>query len=366
MMALIGHPKVSNLAPMGSVTGRYRLLAAAVALNFASARQHRHSVPATAASCPVCDEPARVGTLPPGLVEASGIATSTRHAGVYYSMNDNGDDPANLELHAINGEGGLVKVFRLRGFDPQNEQVWTKGGHPDVETIQTGWCIKSGEMHRGPCILLGNVGHNCARLKCPFIRKTGLYAIWQFQEAASLSDEHSDELVGQQFWFRFPDEDHPHDVETMLAGTSATSGHGELLILTKENVGPAGVYVLPMLSKNNSMVDPAILKRVSEIPARSRNPRNNMLVDGAVEKTGKGVSSLYYNDVLFFPRTPGAGVVDALDNATPCHLPHPPLHKSEGITWDVDDTGNPFYLVVGEGQSSHVYKVSCRFTGTDI
>jgi len=361
MMGLTGHPQEANLVPIG----RQLLLVVAVALNVTPARQIRVASLRMPAKCPVCGGPVRVGTLPVGLNEASGLATSTRHAGAYFSMNDFGNNSEHLELHAINGTGGLIKVFHLTGFDPQNELVWANGGHSDVETIQTGWCFKNGELHTGPCILMGNVGHNCARYKCPFIRKTGLYAIWQFEEPASLSDEQSNELVGEQFWFRFPDGDPLHDVEAMLAGTSARTGHGELLMLTKENVGPSGVYALPVLSQNNSMADPAILKRVSEIPALATNPWNNMLVDSAVEKGGNGVSILYYNDVLFLPREPGAGLLDTERDAAPCHLPHPPLHKSEGIAWDVDDAGNPFYLVVGEGRSSNMYRVNCRFAATD-
>ncbi len=68
-------------------------------------------------ACPVLDAAVRVGHLPPGLEEVSGIVASRAHPGVVWVLEDSGNEP---ELYALDLDGTLLATVRL----PVNNRDW--------------------------------------------------------------------------------------------------------------------------------------------------------------------------------------------------------------------------------------------------
>lgn len=93
--------------------------------------------------CDAWQLPTGVGVLEPAeLDEASGLAASRVHPGVYFTHNDSGGTP---ELFAIDRTGALVGRWEIEGVENR-----------DWEAIASGPCPRS----EGACLYIGDTGDN--------------------------------------------------------------------------------------------------------------------------------------------------------------------------------------------------------------
>lgn len=90
-----------------------------------------------------CEAPVSWGTLPDEVREASGVAASRVHAGVFWTHNDSGGDSA---VFAIDSTGTLIGRVRIRG-----------AGNRDWEDIAVAPCTPGAA---NDCLFIGDIGDN--------------------------------------------------------------------------------------------------------------------------------------------------------------------------------------------------------------
>jgi hypothetical protein len=173
----------------------------------------------------LCYEPTRVAILPPQLDEASGIAISRRHDGVFWVHNDSEGTPS---LYALDAAGTLLAEIAL---DAANQSDW--------EDIATGPCPA------GDCLYIGDIGDN--------LHDRDDRAILRLPEP-----EPRDHLASgvERFPFRYPDG--PRDAEALFVMPDTT-----IYIISKGRSGPVGVYRYPPPLRPDERVTLELVQQLS-------------------------------------------------------------------------------------------------------
>jgi hypothetical protein len=263
--------------------------------------------------CPDCGEPVGKGSLANGAIdEASGLAASRIHAGVYYLHNDSGD---RARMFATDSTGADLGTFTIAGATAV-----------DWEDMAVGPCPQ------GSCVYLADVGDNKA------VRTS--YAIHRAAEPATVGPGAHD-LVGETFPFVYPDGS--HNSETLLVHPAS----GQLWLVTKVSDGASGVYRFPLPLAPGK---PAVLEKLGELapPSGSKS-----YTGGDVHPKGKGVLLRTYSHVWFLA---AAGGEQSWLSAAACSVPAPLEPQGEAIAWSAAGDG---FVTVSEGSASTLYQVSC-------
>ncbi len=222
-------------------------------LPITSTAEEHHAPP----KAPTCTA---VGTLVrlPELPEASGIAASKRSPGRFWAVNDTGDPV----LVALDSTGTVIGRVRVPGAKLE-----------DWEAVAVGPC--SG----GSCIYIGDIGDNHAHRR--------YITIYRIPEPADPSGvpEHTD-----VFRARYPDG--PNDAETLLVTPA-----GEVVIVTKGDTGPVGLYRLPSNARTG---DTVTLQPIGK-PRDTRKARaDERITDGAVSPSGAWVALRTNTAILLY------------------------------------------------------------------
>jgi hypothetical protein len=264
--------------------------------------------------CAACAAPVQVGALSaPALIEASGLAASAVHAGVYYAQNDSGN-------------AASVFAFDVRGAD-QGEYRLTGTNNVDWEDLARGPCPA------GSCIYVGDIGDNDQ------VRPS--YVVYRFAEPRTLATGAHD-VTPERLPFRYPDGS--HNAETLLLDPVTS----EMAIVTKSAAG-ARLYVFP------KPLTPGV-EMVLEDKGAITPPRGLALVTGgSVHPGSRGVLLRTYTGVFFYPKSEGQTLADAL-TGTACALPAADEPQGETVAWTAQGEG---YLTVSEGGSAPIWSVSC-------
>lgn len=270
-------------------------------------------------SCHRCGEPSPLGTIANADVrEASGIAASAIHEGVYYVHNDASD---------------VARFFALSEHGDDLGQWLVSGASAvDWEDVARGPC-GDGE---GSCLYFADTGdNNAARTD---------FAIYRVREPTIVSPgEHG--IEAESFPFVYPEGG--HDAETLLVHPVT----GVITIVTKVEAGASRVYEMPM---------PLTPGRSTELVARtSLTPPTGSqgFTGGAVSPTGTRVLLRTYSTLFAFDVAAEQDVAEALATDA-CEVPHAVEQQGEAVTWNQAGTG---YMTVGEGVSSRLSYVECSY-----
>jgi hypothetical protein len=229
------------------------------------------------------------------IIESSGLATSTRHAGVTWTHNDSGGGP---RLYAVGRDGRTRARLTLAGLDPYD---WEG--------------IASGPDHT---LWVGDIGDNSQR------RET--IALFRVTEPARLANGTVD---WTRFRFRYPDG--PHDAEAVLVHPQT----GRVYVATKSVIG-GGLYVGPqrLLLASTGRVNE--LTRVAGVPP--------LVTDGAFAPDGSRFVLRGYLSAWLFDE-PGRQIE---------RIALPDMEQGESVTFSADGTS----LLAGtEGAKSPVWRV---------
>ena len=183
----------------------------------------------------------------PELREGSGVAASKRSPGRFWAHNDSGEPV----LFALDSKGTVVGRVRVPGVKVQ-----------DWEAVAVGPCPS------GSCIYLGDIGDNDAERRD--------ITIHRFPEPADASGSLASAEV---FRVRYPDG--AHDAETLLV-----TPNGDILIVTKGDTGPVGLYRLPSDAKPG---DTVTLQSIAK-PRQGGKTADHRITDGAVSPSGAWVA----------------------------------------------------------------------------
>jgi hypothetical protein len=235
------------------------------------------------------------------IVESSGLATSTRHAGVTWTHNDSGGGP---HLYAVNRDGRTRARLTLAGLDPYD---WEG--------------IASGPDHT---LWVGDIGDNSER------RET--IALFRVTEPARLANG---TVTWTRFRFRYPDG--PHDAEAVLVHPQT----GRIYIATK-SILSGGLYVGPERLRPAGSGSTGSTGAVNELTRVAGVPP--MATDGAFAPDGSRFVLRGYLSAWLYDK-PGHQLE---------RMALPDMEQGESVTFSADGTS----LLAGtEGARSPVWRV---------
>lgn len=267
----------------------------------------------------------RVGRLTdPALREASGLTASQREPGVFWLLNDSGNDE---RLFAVDRTGRARGTVRVQGARNQ-----------DWEALSGGPCPA------GHCLYIGDVGDNMA------LRAT--VQLWRIAEPRSTDTEaQAKETVVLRY------ADGPHDVEAMYVAPDTS-----VWLITKRPstrgdgaYRPARIYrVPPEAWGSREPITLSVVDSLPVVPVRrtSRDWVTDASLDGPDSSGHRRLVVLSYGAVHVFAVDAVTGHPGAL--AERCALP---IHEraSEGVTWLADGR----ILLVNEGRGGVLYAGAC-------
>lgn len=272
----------------------------------------------TGASGPLlsCGEPTDAGPIAnAALVEASGLAASTLHPGVFYSHNDSGDTARFFAIGPAGEDQGTFDVTGAAAID------W--------EDMARGPC----DDPKKSCLYFGDIGDNG--------RSRSTYALYRVEEPSTVGAGHHT-ATAETFTFKYPDG--PHDAETLLAHPD-----GRVFVVTK-SARTTLLFAFPSpLVPRTTMT----LALVGEVQVPDLLP---LVTGGDIRPSGDAVLLRTYASVWLYP-VPTNGDLGAALAASPTALPAPSETQGESIAWTAAGDG---YRTLSEGTSQVLHAVSCR------
>jgi hypothetical protein len=251
--------------------------------------------------------------------EASALIASQRWPGVYWTLNDSGNAPS---VFALDEEGQARGMFRVDGAE--NE---------DWEALQLG-----PDGNGGTALYIGDIGDNDAERK-----ELTIYRIPEPEpsgpEARAASDRR---LEAEAFKIAYPTG--ARDAETLLVHPQT----GEILLLSKEQVGRTTVYRLPQpldARRTNRM------EKVVDIDLGAVGVKADVLVDGTVSADARRVTIRTYGSALEYDVPPGATLA-SIWGQTPRVSKLDDGPQGESITYRVDGSA---LISIGEGSPARIY-----------
>lgn len=209
----------------------------------------------------VCDLPSVQAALPQALEESSGVATSRSHAGIFWSHNDSGSDPA---LFAIDSTGTVQARVRVEG-----------ASNRDWEDIAIGPCEPGSDRS---CVFIGETGDNDE--KYPHV------AVYRVPEP----DPARDTITGPADIFRFTYPDGPRDAEGLFVTDAG------IHVVSKGRSDPIELFRLPPPFRNGATVP---IDRVQQL-APPPTSHSAQVTAAAADPAGDRVVVRTYAGLRFF------------------------------------------------------------------
>lgn len=268
------------------------------------------------APCPLCAEPVELSPPQNGNIqEASGLAASANHAGIYYVHNDSGDSARFFAITENGADNGTFNVSNAAAID------W--------EDMERGPCADKQKS----CLYFGDIGdNNEARSD---------YVVYRVEEPAKVGPGTSS-LTAEALPFAYPDGS--HNAEALMVHPTT----GELYIVTKK-MGDAKLYQFPEPLDGSSRAT-LVLRGSVNVPGIV-----SLATSAAFRPGGGGVILRTYTSVWYYPIANGQSVADSLA-AVPCDLPAPSEGQGESVTFAPDGHS---YRTISEGNNEPLFKVDC-------
>ena len=249
-------------------------------------------------------EARRTGTFAnPRLTESSGVVTSRRYPGVFWTFNDSGNPPV---LFATDSNGRDLGTFRVTG-----------ARNDDWEAIARGPCGQS------ECLYIADTGDNDEAR-----RSVHLYRV---PEPVPGAGARGVTARAETLELRYPDG--PHDVEAAVV-----TPDGAVLLVSKGRSRGVRAFRVAAASWRRKIVTAEPLGRLPIAPGRGIRGR---VTDAALSPDGTEVAVRTYVEIFFFRL--GAG--DPWQPlGTACDVAGLDL-QGEGIAWLPNDD----FLLTSEG-----------------
>lgn len=255
--------------------------------------------------CPPLGQPEELGVVDESaLTEASGLAASGRHAGVFWTHNDDGDDDG--LLYAVDETGAARGSLRISGAEPEDWEAVASDG--------------------AGVLVVGDIGDND--------RSRETIRLWTVTEPAEL-DTAATAAVATPTVLRWPDV--PRDAEAMVVDPET----GRPVVFSREP-GRAVLLRAPAAGEEGEIIGE--LSLMEGVLADSGEVRGADLVPG------EGVWVRTDEAVAWFD---WAGSLAETLAATGCAAPSPPEADGEAIAaW------NGGFVTLGEGAAPVLWGVA--------
>lgn len=276
-----------------------------------------------------------------GLVENSGAAMSGAQPGVWFTINDSGNDAVLFALDTTGADRGAWRIAGARNRD------W--------EALTSGPCT-GGDSLDGPslsqtCLFIGEVGDNDARHSSVLI--------YRVEEPAAEQRGFTGELRPTALSFVY--DGGPRDVEAMYAGPDGT-----LFLITKRaledasgRLRPALVFALPAASwrEPGSQATAALVDSLPIVPGSALG---RQITDAARSPDGGTVAVRTYTQLYVFRADTATGRIATHVAPTICSIASLEERQGEGIAW-FGDAGA--WMLTSEGVNEPLHVVACPAPG---
>lgn len=268
------------------------------------------------------------------LVENSGAAMSLRQPGVWFSINDSGNDP---ELFALDTTGAARGRWRIEGAENR-----------DWEAIALGPCVTSSSAttEAPHCLYIGEVGDNEAQ--------HSVVRIYRVEEPDARRDARGARVATP---LTFTYEGGARDVEGMFAGPDGT-----LYFISKRRLEdasgrlrPALVFQLPA----RAWLTPdsiAVATVIDSLPIVPGTALGRQITDAAPSRDRTAVAVRTYTQLYVFRADSLSGRVRTDVAPTICSIAGLEEKQGEGVSWFA---GTDTWLLTSEGRGEPLWVVTC-------
>lgn len=254
--------------------------------------------------------------------EASGLAASQRWPGIYWTLNDSGNAPS---VFAVDEQGQSRGTFRVD--DADNE---------DWEAMQVG-----PGRDGGSALYLGDIGDNDRER-----REVVIYRVPE-PEPGPAGDRGITGRTAQSEAFKLQYPNGPRDAEGLLVHPKT----GEMLVVTKEVLGRAGIYRVPQPLDGRRTVK---LERVAEVDMSRVGVKIDVVTDATVSADAGRVTIRTYGSALEYDVPPGAALASIWEQLPRVsRLDDGP--QAEGITYRADGGA---LISIGESTPANLFETA--------
>ncbi len=251
----------------------------------------------------VADSSARVASA--AIQEASGIAASQNHAGVFWVHNDSGDS---ARIFAVSRTGADLGTWRV----PNASAL-------DWEDIAIGPGVSPGTT----ALYIADIGNNSLARTTVVV-----YRVAEPDPTTGGGTTANPEVL------RLTYSDGPHNAEALLVDPN----DGSIVVVTKESSGNAGIY-----TATPSWGSSVVLTRVGQISLGA----GTLVTAGDVAPDGKTIALRTYGSLLVFDRPAATSIATALGGAR-CLAQVASEQQGEAVAFLADSLG---YITVSEGNN---------------
>ena len=270
----------------------------------------------------------------PELVENSAAALSHRQPGVFFTINDSGNDPL---LFALDTTGADRGVWRVAGAT-----------NVDWEAASIGPCGRLGADTLPPseCVYVGDAGDNEAQ-------RTSR-VIYRMTEPVAQGAGYVGDVAAEALPYRYADG--PRDVEAMYVAPN-----GDTYLITKRplrNAGgglrPALVYVLSADAWGRAAI--AVAQLADSLPIVPGSAPLRVITDAALSPDAHFLAVRTYAQVYMFATDSITGRVRGAIPPAVCNIIDSEVWPGEGVTWFGRSNR---LLLTSEGRESAMHAVEC-------
>jgi hypothetical protein len=257
--------------------------------------------------------------------------------GVFFTINDSGNDPL---LFALDTTGADRGVWRVQGAT-----------NVDWEAASVGPCganraIVPAVAMPDECVYIGDTGDNG--------EKRATRVIYRVPEPRAERAGFNGELSADALRYRYPDG--PHDVEAMYVPPN-----GDIYLITKRprrdaagRLRPALVFMLPADAWGKP--DPVVAQLVDSLAIIPGSAPLRYITDAALAPDEHALAVRTYAQIFTFAVDPATGRVRGAIPPAICNIVALDVWQGEGITWL--GRSNKL-LLTSEGHNSPLQIVEC-------
>jgi hypothetical protein len=272
-------------------------------------------------------------TAPIDLVENSAAAMSMTQPGIFFSINDSGNDPL---LFALDTTGRGRGVWRV-----------TNANNVDWEAASIGPCAAAASAW---CVYIGDVGDNEAHH-----RSRKIYRVAE-PRAMEPTSGRRDALDAERVTFEYPNG--PQDVEAMYVARNTDV----FLIAKRPRLNkarqplPALLYRIPASAWSEK--GRVIAELVDSLPIAPGSAPFRVITDAALSPDAKHLAVRTYMQLYIFDTDPATGRVNHEISPTVCNLLTVDETQGEGVTW-AGGSNNGRFVFTTEGRQAPIALADC-------
>jgi len=262
------------------------------------------------------------------LTENSAAVMSQRQPGVFFTINDSGNDPI---LFAMDTSGADRGAWRVRGAE-----------NVDWESGSMGPCAPN--VADKECIYVGDTGDNMA--------EHATRSIYRVREPDARGE--TDSIDAERLTYVYADG--PHDVEAMYVAPT-----GDLFLITKRRLTgatgmlrPALVFRLPPGAWGvRDTITAQLVDSLAIVPGSS--PLRS-ITDASLAPDGRHLAVRTYSQLFVFDTDSATGRVNRAQRPSICNIVVLGEAQGEGVTW-MSSRGR--FLFTSEGQTEPIRLADC-------